>query len=632
VLPFFPTPYPDELLYSVFARYHRWSKNAVSEHTSIDLFGRLIQSTVELPSNIEALCQRLSSNASIEADTLVADHTLYNLYKPFLPEDRQKRVMERMKSQQGGLEALQVSGILPSKIRAPRFLKYCNECLKSDERVYGESYWHRSHQPFGVYVCHEHNIWLENSNIAFYGMRDRWAYYCLDSEFVNKPESLFNDWAHLDHHLGIARTVKWLLVNDVPSFGLDNIHKGYLYFLKKKGYATFSGDVKRSEVIKALVDFYDKEFLKNMESPLENIKRDTWVGDVLRKPNKAIHPIRHILFMRFLGVRPEDFWESRIDEDQPFGMGPWPCLNPASAHYKNLVITDCKVTRSGRTKGPVGKFYCDCGFAYSRLGPDKGDKDLMRFDHVILYGAVWDKEVLRLAEIERLSLRRIGKKLNVCHHTIRKRLDELRGQQAINFDRTDKRDRDIKREQCRNRIIYILRMNPTASRSQVEALAIAEYNWLYRNDGKWLEEQLPLPKPAGDNFKPKVDWLKRDEELSMRVADAALQIRKRPGKPIRITTKAIRICLGLRCLTSAMLEKMHKTKAAIESVSESIEDFQIRRVRYIAQQILENHGPFKKWNIVSKSGLSGSYSERVAEEIDRLLSLNSDTLSQIPMF
>ena len=53
MLHWFPTPYPDELLYSVLARYHVRSGNTSRKMTTEELFGkRTIIAVWDLPSNL----------------------------------------------------------------------------------------------------------------------------------------------------------------------------------------------------------------------------------------------------------------------------------------------------------------------------------------------------------------------------------------------------------------------------------------------------------------------------------------------------------------------------------------------------------------------------------------------------
>jgi hypothetical protein len=58
--------------------------------------------------------------------------------------------------------------------------------------------------------------------------------------------------------------------------------------------------------------------------------------------NKATieDPLKHILFMRFLGLSPEVLFNQNVGY-LPFGKGPYPCLNPVCKQYKKVV--SCQV-------------------------------------------------------------------------------------------------------------------------------------------------------------------------------------------------------------------------------------------------------------------------------------------------
>lgn len=85
MLTFFPTPYPDEILYSTFARYHMRSANSSIKDTLDDLFGKkTVMSTIDLPSHLYSLCNRISpTHSSITPEKLLEKHTLYPFYSPF---------------------------------------------------------------------------------------------------------------------------------------------------------------------------------------------------------------------------------------------------------------------------------------------------------------------------------------------------------------------------------------------------------------------------------------------------------------------------------------------------------------------------------------------------------------------
>jgi hypothetical protein len=160
---------------------------------------------------------------------------------------------------------------------------------------------------------------------------------------------------------------------------------------------------------------------------------------------------------------------------------------------------------------------------------------------------------------------------------------------------------------------------------------IAEFDWLYRNDKLWLLEHLPPAQPAVMNLKRGADWKKRDNDLSKLIPSAVNSIKEAPGKPVRITGKGIAKLIAQCVLPRSALEKLPKTKAAIEAVAESLEDFHIRKVHFASEQILKKGSPLRRWEIVGTAGLNGRCSARVSEEIDKIIRGLSDALSRIPL-
>lgn len=60
MLPFFPEAYPDELAFSIFARYHYLSGNISLKDTMIDLFdNKSACAIIDLPNRLDKLCNLL---------------------------------------------------------------------------------------------------------------------------------------------------------------------------------------------------------------------------------------------------------------------------------------------------------------------------------------------------------------------------------------------------------------------------------------------------------------------------------------------------------------------------------------------------------------------------------------------
>ena len=163
MLSFFPTPYPDEILYSILARYHIRSGNTGPKLTLWELFGSNDAiSTVDLPYNLAALAKNLSSVSQMSCEELLQNHTLYPFYAAFLPQRRAKEVTEVMKSEHGGAIHGKV-GVRASSLKTSRYFRFCPKCIENDQQTYGELYWHRIYQVPGVLVCPQHGEVLQDS-------------------------------------------------------------------------------------------------------------------------------------------------------------------------------------------------------------------------------------------------------------------------------------------------------------------------------------------------------------------------------------------------------------------------------------------------------------------------------------
>lgn len=62
-------------------------------------------------------------------------------------------------------------------------------------------------------------------------------------------------------------------------------------------------------------------------------------------------------------------------------------------------------------------------------------------------------------------------------------------------------------------------------------------------------------------------------------------------------------------------QKVPLTTAFIQQVVETLEEFQIRRVKYVAEELRRDKELVLQWRIIRKAGLRPSFSEAVAQEI-----------------
>lgn len=618
MLPFFPTPYPDELFYSICSRYHQRSGNPGFIHTAQDLFGNSRASVAfDLPANISELVQRLSPGSHHTAHGFISAHTMLPLYRPFLPIERVEILTQQMTGFVSSGNRHCLAGLTASNIPMLQFLRYCPLCLRDDERVHGECYWHRSHQVAGVKLCYHHDTELLESAVALGEMRSRQSFVPLTPDLVPAVRTV-RDIPNLSDHRKLANDAHWLLnLNKIGKIvGLKELQRRYLFHLNANGFMSPGGRLDCLRLGNAFVEFNGENFLKDLHCGLDPYADTNWLLTLARKPRKVTHTVYHLLLIRFLGLTPDEFLNCEPKTGHPFGNGPWPCLNPAAPHYCRAVISTCRISRNSETRAPVGTFVCKCGFTYSRTGPDTSQADRSRISRMVEVGSVWEKRLLQLVVAEQKSLRETARQLKVDVHTIKKHLMRL------TKDRCDvtplKRQPDdvallARRESWEN----ARKRHPDLSLSKLRRLKGAVYSWLYRNDRSWLQSHRPGSIPPKQP-KRRVDWNTRDLEFSAQIERIAGIIKRHQEPLVQVSVKNIAKHLGAPVLTRK-LNLLPRTRAKLDVVVESKDEFAIRRLRFAADKLKQRGERLVAWRLTKTAGLRPGYSNCVAEELECLI-------------
>ncbi|WP_224984217.1 TnsD family transposase [Geomonas agri] len=614
MLSFFPAPYPDELLYSVCARYHLRSCNASPKASMLELFGSSTAcATVDLPNRLQYLCNQLSKGTLITPNRLLSENTMLPLYRPFLPKARLARITKWMlESTRGGSIHVAI-GATASTVHHPRYLQFCIECLKADEERFGEAFWHRCHHVPGVHVCHKHGVSLFATEFPVKVQLNKHLFYPLPNLAGGAVEQEAVE-ASSTAELLIASNVAWLLhANDDEWPGLKWIRRRYLDFLRIRDLATLSGRVYQEQLIREFNAYYGEQFLQRVGCQVQPEGGDSWLSRLVRKPRTASHPLKHILLMGFLGVDVNEFFSGGMVGHSPFGRGPWPCLNPVAPHYKKSVVTHCLITRNSESGKPVGNFICPCGFCYARTGPDGGREDRYRIGRIIQYGPVWESELLRWWQ-KGIGLRAIARHLGVTSKTVTRHISYLQVR-PLQSPATTSNEVDIRRA----RWIKLRSSFPSAGRKLLRSLAQADYVWLYRHDRDWLKANMPPPLPYSKNRDLRVNWPRRDWEVAAAIQKAQRIIRARLGKPTRVTVSALGKYIGGLFILQHKLHKLPLTGRQLQKVCESKDGFALRRVRRAVEELKRQGQPLTAWRICRIAGMGTEVTDVVQREIDRLI-------------
>ena len=334
---FFTDPYPDELLYSACSRYHKRAGNRSKEATALDLFGkRQTVITVDFQSRIDYLVAQLPT-ITYTAPRLIDQNTMLPPYAPFMTKERHEAIKRDMRSEGGGSIHARL-GILTSGLDI-KYLRFCPACVKQDR----EPYWHRVHQVPGVEVCPTHAVFLSDSAVNVRNRSKNRAFMTVKQAVDElSPASMALRQLNLDDRehkalLLLARDAEWLLSTQVEVKDRNILRRRYLRLLFEHGMASYSGKVKHARLTERFLDHYSPTLLEKLKCDLK--LRYHWLRRLINDWKRARHPLHHLLLMQFLGCSAETFFSLPVDE-QPFGKGPWPCLNTAGGHYRENFITE----------------------------------------------------------------------------------------------------------------------------------------------------------------------------------------------------------------------------------------------------------------------------------------------------
>jgi hypothetical protein len=315
MLSFFPTLYPDELLYSALARYHIRSGNRIFRQSDLELFGYSSQQVckINLTNNLSYLVKNLPLRSQQTVDNLLQNHTLYPFYATFLMPQEAWQLKDFMRKKLSG-SILEVAKVATNSTGdSKKFLNFCRVCLEQDTQEYGEPYWHRIHQIPGILVCSTHGVVLHDSSVAVESKGIHYHAASSENCLVNSNLKSFTNHS-VEKLLRLTNDIYWLINRDISFKGLAWLRSQYQRYLVSKGLMQIfpGGKFKFDErnFSKLILDFYGQEPLEVLNPKLTQYEGKYFsycllVCDI----NPTIDRISHILMVKFLADSIEAFFQ-----------------------------------------------------------------------------------------------------------------------------------------------------------------------------------------------------------------------------------------------------------------------------------------------------------------------------------
>jgi hypothetical protein len=586
MLAYFPTPYPDELLFSVVSRLADVMQYPRSHDLSRAIYGGVRRMVwISLPSHIDSLITALPPGHAFTTDRVIGEQTLFPFYQPFLLTKSAQTLEARLRGKEG-TRGSAYTGIALKSVPPAQWLRFCYECVRADREQYGECYWHRIHQVPGVQICPEHGAIIQDSEIPAYHRLYRHRYISAERALTNaepRPNHLTGSSYQLCWM--IAKDAEWLLNNWHRHTTPQSIQDRFYLVLADKGLASYTRTVRAAAFLRAFQCHYPPDLLDLLGCAIDYVDARAWPVQVISRVGQR-HPLQYLLVMHFLGHTAESFF-ALPTRPAYFGEGPWPCLNPACQYYKQPVIETCEIDYQARNTQPRATFSCTCGFVYRRVGPDTKDADRFRIGRVVRRGPVWEARFRQLWNDPDVSKTQMARQLRIEQNTLvqqASQLGESRPGQDIPVCDTETLARH------RNLWLAALSRSPTAHLSELREEKTLEgtYRWLMKNDRDWYEGHKPdsarkTVKRGEKSRYPDYYWKNRDVQLAEEIRLAALHLLQQPGKPVRVSQKAIFSYLNQESYTSRPA-KLPLASLTLAALVEPYEVFVIRRLEWVIQQ------------------------------------------------
>jgi len=458
---YFPRPYEGESLYSLVARYQAHTLE-ISSNINSQLLSRSRNSSISplLPNAISGILRKVDLFKS-EDDALAC--TPYFFYSKFLNTSQQKKFRAFILNNEK-------RPILPTR-KWKTSLRFCPECVESDLKKTGESYWRTEHQIPYVRICLKHNLKLQEFQLPM-DKTLRYHYYpaILLEGTVYKTEinqSLI--------HRQIAQKVNDIL-NDPCSFD----KKALLKLAEHKGIFSYS---KNKVHVKSKVKDLFSTFIKNTEfdESIGAIDLKHSLFKPTRSSNESIISILLEIFLR-------DFELPPPCEDKMISTS---CINPLCKSFKTVLPIELKVDllklKNRKVKCPT----CKMEFIASIKANYKP--------------RITDYGILVHSTVKRLSRTHTNGEIAEILNLSKKKVCEIKYRERSNNIRSTKIDKEQRRGLWKRELD-----SPDFVSIQASSLKLKTvFGYLRKKDPKWLvKTNEPFRKKKGALLKKGVNRVK----------------------------------------------------------------------------------------------------------------------------
>ena len=286
----FPTPYPNELIYSTIARAGIHHAITSPKQLLEEVFAnRKVIATIDLPSHLICLLKHLPPYYTLE--NLAYKHTLFPIHALFSPENTRLKCLQWMGNQSKGSIHLAL-GVVASKVKQISTHRYCGHCLEDQYRQYGEFFWSRVWYIQGANCCSKHKIKLSEFLPPSH-LNGRHQF--VPASFILDRTQLTNPAHELD--LIVSRHVDELLkLPPTPPPTFHQWSQFYHHIARRLGFGKGAKHINHIKINSAIIKIWDLNWLR--QHHLDELHTETsWLKAIFRKHRKSFSYLEHIIVL-----------------------------------------------------------------------------------------------------------------------------------------------------------------------------------------------------------------------------------------------------------------------------------------------------------------------------------------------
>lgn len=462
---------PNETIFSFLVRWNKYLGFSTESHLFKNVFNKnRVRIHPYLPTQLSNFAEALE----VEKNSLLIDHTLYPLFAFFNPPIREKLMRKMLVSQH---TVTNITGIPSAKLPITFGHKWCPVCVIESIKQIGFPILKIEHQIPGVIACSAHQVLLKQIIGGDNGI-DRKLILALSNGQSQKANPLATQFSHF--------ALEVLIISRASE--LPDPRNIYREQLSKKGYITKHGYIRMSMLEDKFSSILQEHLNVTDHQVLSVLRKKSFLGPLLReKTSFPAHPLKHLLFSFWLFDGDADLFIQSIPKktESPY----IPLKEPRN--FENEIICMLQEGKSmNLIEAQTGKSRC----AIRRIAELNGLEHTTNEMH---YPNALKRAVQRKA-LMGIHRKKIAQELSVGIGYVEQVICN-----TPNLSEWRKKLRhQAKVSNAEKTIQMLVTNNPSLTRTQLRALAEAEYALLYLHDKEHLFSVLPKPlKPTPPNCK-----------------------------------------------------------------------------------------------------------------------------------